>query len=98
MTAQLGMVIIDSDPMNALDSFGLVASSSERPNETTEALDRDGFAVVPGPAAAPELQRLADSYDRIVKEADPSDVPQTAATLTPRATAPPVEGRPLKCA
>src|SRR5262249_1335461 len=66
--------------MNALDSFGLMISRSERPNKTTEALDRDGFAVVPGPVATPELQRLADTYDRVVQEADPSDIKHGSTT------------------
>jgi hypothetical protein len=66
--------------MKALDSFGLMACASERPCKTTEALDRDGFAVVPGPVAALELPRLADAYDRVVREAGPGDIRHGSTT------------------
>ncbi len=50
------------------------------PNGALEALRRDGFAVVCGPIHAEELQKLADIYDKVVIEADSSDIKHGSTT------------------
>ena len=66
--------------MKTTDSFSLMTTGSGLPQRASEALHRDGFAVVPGPVAAAELQMLADAYDKAVLEADPSDTKHGSTT------------------
>jgi len=67
--------------MKATDWFSLMATGSELRPDALEALHRDGFAVIPGPVPIAELKNLADSYDKVMSEADPSDIRHGSTTI-----------------
>jgi hypothetical protein len=66
--------------MKTTDSFRFMSAGSALPDTAVEGLHRDGFAVVPGPASDQELQKLIDTYDRAVLEADPRDTRHGSTT------------------
>jgi hypothetical protein len=73
--------MIARQPMKTTDSFGLMPAASGLLHTPLDALHRDGFAIVPGPIAREEVQTLADTYDKAMREADPSDTRNGSTTI-----------------
>ncbi len=60
--------------------FSLMSTGSGLCSEALDALHRDGFAIIPGPVPNEELNQLADTYDKVVLEAEPSDTKHGSTT------------------
>jgi hypothetical protein len=56
------------------DCFSAIASNSELPAESAEALHDSGFVVIPGLLTNERLAQTADAYDAAVSGADSADV------------------------
>ena len=72
--------MIARQPMKTTNSFGLMPAASGLLHTPLDALHRDGFAIVPGPIAREEVQTFADTYDKAIREADPSDTRHGSTT------------------